>query len=449
MKQAVAVMMGTVWVAGHVFAQGNLVPSSAPAETMKTLQQIEPRIDVSTLTNGPFATYVIAERGSYYLTADVQAATNRHGITVMADDVTIDLNGFSLIGAGKAVGSAGHGINALGRSNLTVRNGTIQQFREEGVYCNNGSGLVAEALVVENCGGAGIHGYDDVVVRDCLCRENGSYGILSNGKLVARNCMVVANESVGIGASGEGTLVAGCVVQRNTSTGISVGDGSSVSDCVVYDNDGTGISTGSGASLDGCTVYFSSSNYGIFVSDGSTLRGCTANYNTGPGTSSYGIYAASCCSIIGCSARFNGNNSTNEQGSSSQGVGICAKDGSTVRDCSARYNEGDGIRVSDKTSVIANTSSNNGNGGSGSGIHATGADNRIDGNNVTANDYGIQVDSAGNIIVRNSASGNSTNWDVASGNACLVVQATTGGAISGNAGGSSLGSTDPNANFTF
>jgi hypothetical protein len=39
---------------------------------------------------------------------------------------------------------------------------------------------------------------------------------------------------------------------------------------------------------------------------------------------------------------------------------------------------------------------------------------------------------------------------VAIGNVCLVVQASTNSvAISGNAGGTAPGSTDPNANFTF
>lgn len=84
----------------------------------------------------------------------------------------------------------------------------------------------------------------------------------------------------------------------------------------------------------------------------------------------------------------------------------------------------------------------NGNGYS-TGIGATGSDNRIESNNVTDNDRGIDVDIAGNLITRNSASGNTLNWAVAAGNVCLVVQATTGGAISGNSGGAAPGSIDP------
>lgn len=67
---------------------------------------------------------------------------------------------------------------------------------------------------------------------------------------------------------------------------------------------------------------------------------------------------------------------------------------------------------------------------------------------MTKNDRGIDVSSSGNLSVRNSASGNTLNWAVAAGNACLVVLGTVSGAINGNSGGVGPGSTDPNANFT-
>jgi hypothetical protein len=41
------------------------------------------------------------------------------------------------------------------------------------------------------------------------------------------------------------------------------------------------------------------------------------------------------------------------------------------------------------------------------------------------------------------------NWDIAEGNVCLIVNAATAGAISGDSGGVAPGSTDPNANFTY
>jgi len=71
------------------------------------------------------------------------------------------------------------------------------------------------------------------------------------------------------------------------------------------------------------------------------------------------------------------------------------------------------------------------------------SENRIENNLVTNNDKGFDVTASG------SASGNTVNWDIVAGNACLVIKATsTTGAINGDSGGVAPGSTDPNANFT-
>ena len=71
-------------------AQGPLTPPGAPAPTMKTLDQIEPRIAIQTLPftiNGP---------GSYYLARNL---TGAEGITIAVSNVTLDLNGYVLSGA--------------------------------------------------------------------------------------------------------------------------------------------------------------------------------------------------------------------------------------------------------------------------------------------------------------------------------------------------------------
>jgi hypothetical protein len=72
------------------FAQGSLTPPGAPAPTMITLQQIEPRTPISSV---PFT---ITTPGSYYLTTNLYSPSG-NGITVSANDVTIDLNGFALV----------------------------------------------------------------------------------------------------------------------------------------------------------------------------------------------------------------------------------------------------------------------------------------------------------------------------------------------------------------
>ena len=77
-----------------IFAQGALTPLGAPSPTMKSLDQIEARTIISALP------YTITASGSYYLTGNLTATGSGAGITVSADNVTIDLNGFALIAGG-------------------------------------------------------------------------------------------------------------------------------------------------------------------------------------------------------------------------------------------------------------------------------------------------------------------------------------------------------------
>ena len=109
-------------------------------------------------------------------------------------------------------------------------------------------------------------------------------------------------------------------------------------------------------------------------------------------------------------------------------MGIGAAAGSTIKDCTASQNAGDGIRVRGGSLVSGNTCHLNGYNGDGAGIHVSGPDNRIDGNNVTENDRGIDVNESGSFIVRNSARGNGTNYVIAAGNDLGTIRLTPVGA---------------------
>ena len=67
-----------------LLAQGSLTPPGAPAPTMKTLQQIEPR---TAITNTGAVT--ISQPGSYYLTANL-AVSSGDAITIATNGVTLD-----------------------------------------------------------------------------------------------------------------------------------------------------------------------------------------------------------------------------------------------------------------------------------------------------------------------------------------------------------------------
>lgn len=131
--------------------------------------------------------------------------------------------------------------------------------------------------------------------------------------------------------------------------------------------------------------------------------------------------------------------------SSTQGSGIVAESSARIVACTSWGNSGSGIEVVNDCIVLDSLCDQN----AGAGILVAGTDNRVEGNQCTDNGKGLDVDGTGNFIARNTCSGNALNWEVAAGNACLVVQAVPSPPISGNSGGISPGSNDPNANFTY
>ncbi len=374
---------------------GPLNPPAGPvASTYKTLSEVEPRIAINSVNTPGDADslFKITQPGSYYLTGNLTGVAGKHGIEIAASGVAIDLSGFGLVGVPGMGLFDGVNAETSGLTDLTIRNGSVRGWGSRGI------------------------------------------GISTIGPLNGRVEAITAsaNATAGI-SSGLGYTVIGCTAYDNAGDGFFLGGGSTITDCVAYGNDADGIDTNSGSTILNCTA-FGNAGRGVRVSIASTLTGIAA-YNNGVD----GIEIGSGNTATACTAYSNGGN----------GIVVTAGSvGSTISGCTARLNTLDGIRVTTACVAIANTCASNGI-GDGAGIHATGVDNRIEGNNCTGADRGIDVDVAGNIIIRNTCSGNPTNWDVVAGNNCLVVLAVDAAAILGDAGGVSIGSTNPFANFTY
>jgi parallel beta-helix repeat protein len=444
MKMIARVILVVFWtmMASMSSAQGPLAPPGAPAPTMKTLQQVEPRTPISSL---PFT---INQPGSYYLTTNLSSAAGS-GITIQTNGVTLDLMGFELVGLpGSAFGILVSGT----RTNLLIRNGTVRNWGSSGISAPFAHDSEFRDLRLLANGSAGLScGINSKVVH-CKANDNGFVGILGdlvNGGAMVMYCTASGNQSDGI-STGIRSTVMGCTTVSNQSRGISVNGRGLVRDSVAQFNGDIGISMGHGSAVIHCTAR-SNQVHGISASSGSTIRECVSEGNVLGGVTVGAGSSVNACTIIN-----NGNNGIlTGPGSTVEGntafnnghSGILITLGSVARQNTVTSNASHGVRADGDCVIERNTCSYN-----GIGIFTTSSKNVIQGNVLTRNGVGIRAESFGSMIIQNMAvsSTSGTNYILAVNHKVgVIVLPSDSPAIAGNTGGSGVGTTDPWANFSF
>ena len=210
--RSVGAVIACLGVFGAALA-GNLNPPGPPAPTMKTLDQVEARTPIASLP------VTIGQSGSYYLTGNLQGVSGQSGITINADNVTIDLNGYALVGVAGAIAAGIFTGNTPSR-NLTIRNGTIRDW--------TGDGILAEKSL-------------NVLFEDLLVSGNGFDGV-SAGSGMIRHVLAQGNAARGIALSDTtGGTIEDCQAIENAATGIVVYYNGLVTNNEVYHNAGFGI----------------------------------------------------------------------------------------------------------------------------------------------------------------------------------------------------------------
>lgn len=305
---ALSICASGLLIAALVVGAGPLSPPPGPvAPTKKPLGELEPRVVVNAENTPGDATslFIINQPGSYYLASNIIGESGKHGVVIAADDVALDLNGFTLQGAAGSL----HGVSDanIPRNNITLRNGIVRDWGGDGAsLASSLHGRFIDATFASN-GGAGVR-------------------------------------------SGHVSIYDRCIAANNGDSGIVAGQNSALTHCLAEANGGTG---------------------GIDVDDRST--------------------------IVGCAAR---NNATD---------GFFVRTGCLITQCAAGSNGQDGIELSTGSAAIGNELYDNGliDTVNGSGIHASHADARIEGNNLSGNARGIVVSLGGCFIVKNSVAGSS------------------------------------------
>lgn len=276
---AVLLAGSVVSLAAFTLTAGPLDPPSGPVgSSYKTLGEVEPRIAISAL-NTPGdddSLYRITQPGSYYLTGNVTGVAGKYGIEIATSGVSIDLNGFELIGVADAL--SGIYLSQPDTRNTSVRNGAVSHWPQTGINLAivNYAGRL-ENLRAESNGADGIAGGNAYTISGCSAMENGSNGI------VAFTAASVTN----------------CTSRGNGFHGFSFSLAANLNNCTSYGNSQTGFSTSDGALISQCSAY-SNGNDGFVLASGE-IRSCTSANNAGDG-----IQVNSQNIVIGNSCRNNG-----------------------------------------------------------------------------------------------------------------------------------------------
>jgi len=259
-----------IMCATSVAVAGSLEPPAPPAPTGKSLQVVEPRTPIHTLGGSATAIYAITEPGSYYFAHNIYGVNAKSGIEVSANNVTIDLMGFSLIGVPGSL----DGIKDTGgtfHNGLTVRNGVIHDWGENGINYHSSWDVLIENVIIKDCEGWGYLGQGGIaIVKDsqfignligvdisggeiirCISRSNSGAGaqIAGGTQGIVREFVATGNQNGLVQMAGGGWVFEDNTFSSNSMSGISVCWGNTIRNNTAVNNGSDTQSVGSGIEL--------------------------------------------------------------------------------------------------------------------------------------------------------------------------------------------------------
>lgn len=265
-------------------------------------------------------------------------------------------------------------------------------------------------------GNVGIRAGARAVLTQCVANGQPSDGILLGSACVVTNSTTNGNSGHGINANGSHCRIENCAATGNNQSGIRALDRALVTGCAAGQNNLDNIVVGGSSSVINCIANSSTAGHGINASfTQSLVQGCTT-----VGNALSGVRASQRTRVQGCVVS---NNTLH---------GVHITFGGAVEECFINFNQGDGILMdSGGVVTIRNNTISESNSVGDAGIRVTSSGGcHIEGNSVTLCNIGILVVTSANTVVRNSALGNATNFNIAAGNTAgpIVTPATAASA---------------------
>jgi hypothetical protein len=225
----------------------------------------------------------ISQSGSYRLAGNLTVPdANTTAIQITADNVTIDLNGFSIIGpvvctsspaacppAAKGIGIDAESAPGLsGPRGIRVFNGAVRGMGSNGIFIT-GPGSLIERVTADSNAGGGILVAGSAI--ESTGTRNGGFGIFAT---IVRDCYSIDNKGVGIQLDAMGSVAFGNVSSFNGGDGISAPNAIVTGNMMVR-NVGFGISAICPSSIIGNSII--GNQLGII---NSSLPGCVLSNNS-------------------------------------------------------------------------------------------------------------------------------------------------------------------------
>jgi len=393
---------------------GDLNPPGPPAPTMKTLDEIEPRIPVGPLTTPGDADSVfkITASGSYYLTGNVLGADRLTGVEIDASGVTLDLMGFELFGlVPEGQSQSGVRVTQPGATNIVIRNGSVRAWGASGVDASLADSCVVEDIVANLNASVGVAARDRATIRRITATSN-TVGVVARASCLVSEVVAADNSTAGV-VVGDDSIVERCVATGNADGMIAEGVGVRFVDCLSSNNTVNGFVAADAAMFEGCTARDNGED-GFALASRARVIDCNAYSNDDDG-----ISVGSDSFISGCAANDNGSNGVEGQGG-----------GTTVIDTHANRNTFPGIGLIDDENRVEHCSVAN-QGGATAGISLVGDDDAVIGNRVRGGAVGIRAGgavSSGTLVAKNTVTGALTPFDVTGAAVLAPVRATPAGA---------------------